>query len=316
MDYQHLLSQKTLEKKNNKQKKSTCPKCGKSFLRLDTHIQKSATCRNAPTHSTPPTSTEQPHVYNQTQGDTPGNTRSSSPPPSFVSHSLSVPRHPDITSCFSSHPCNVPPSFVTSPPHKHTPCPMSFVTSTHAPGTHPSHTHTYPTNLSQLSLTHISQSTPIITSTPPQSHYPTGAVPSPPPHPTTSNVPPPPPHPTTSAVPTPPPHPTASVVPPPPPHPTASVVSPLPHPTASVVPPPPHPSASVVPPPPHPSASVVPPPPHPTASVVPPPPHPTASVVPPPPHPTTSVVPPPPHPTASAVHFVPKLRLPTAPDES
>ena len=65
MDYQHLLSQKTLEKKNNKKKKSTCPKCGKAFLRLDTHIQKSATCRNAPTHSTPPTSTEQPHVYIQ-----------------------------------------------------------------------------------------------------------------------------------------------------------------------------------------------------------------------------------------------------------
>ena len=44
-DFQHLLSQKTLAKKE-KGKKVACPKCGKLFLRLETHLRTSATCRN------------------------------------------------------------------------------------------------------------------------------------------------------------------------------------------------------------------------------------------------------------------------------
>ena len=45
-DYHHLLSHiKTLSKKLP-HKKSICPNCGKSFLRLDTHIRNSATCKS------------------------------------------------------------------------------------------------------------------------------------------------------------------------------------------------------------------------------------------------------------------------------
>ena len=44
-DYDHLLSQKTLAKRE-KTRKSSCPNCGKSFLRLETHLRNSATCKS------------------------------------------------------------------------------------------------------------------------------------------------------------------------------------------------------------------------------------------------------------------------------
>ena len=38
--YQHLLSKKTLAKKQHgKARKAPCPKCGKMFLRLETHLR-------------------------------------------------------------------------------------------------------------------------------------------------------------------------------------------------------------------------------------------------------------------------------------
>ena len=47
-EYNHLLSQKTLQKKTVKQKREKCPKCEKLFDRLDTHLRNSATCRSLP----------------------------------------------------------------------------------------------------------------------------------------------------------------------------------------------------------------------------------------------------------------------------
>ena len=44
-DYDHLLSKKTLSKRN-KVRKEACPKCGKLYLRLETHLRNSATCKN------------------------------------------------------------------------------------------------------------------------------------------------------------------------------------------------------------------------------------------------------------------------------
>ena len=46
-DYQHLLSQKTLSKKN-KSRKQPCPTCKKLFLRLDTHLRLSRSCQIHP----------------------------------------------------------------------------------------------------------------------------------------------------------------------------------------------------------------------------------------------------------------------------
>ena len=46
-DYQHLLSQGTLSNKaRGKPKKLPCPKCGKRFIRLETHLRRSASCKN------------------------------------------------------------------------------------------------------------------------------------------------------------------------------------------------------------------------------------------------------------------------------
>ena len=47
-EYDHLLSQKTHQKKAGKQKREKCPKCEKFFARLDTHLRNSATCRSFP----------------------------------------------------------------------------------------------------------------------------------------------------------------------------------------------------------------------------------------------------------------------------
>ena len=45
--YQHLLSKKTLAKRQYvKAKKAPCPKCGKMFLRLETHLRTNAACRS------------------------------------------------------------------------------------------------------------------------------------------------------------------------------------------------------------------------------------------------------------------------------
>ena len=46
-DYHHLLSQKTLSKKN-KSRKQPCPICKKPFLRLDTHLRLSRSCQIHP----------------------------------------------------------------------------------------------------------------------------------------------------------------------------------------------------------------------------------------------------------------------------
>ena len=46
-DYQHLLSQGTLSNKaRGKLKKLQCPKCGKRFTHLETHLRRSASCKN------------------------------------------------------------------------------------------------------------------------------------------------------------------------------------------------------------------------------------------------------------------------------
>ena len=356
-DYEHLLSQKTIAKKNPKPlKKKACPRCGGKFERLETHLRVSATCRVTPIqplveqnptvnppsdrlpapsievsqqssittpslhHPTSPTHTPMSHNTILSNSFVPSipplqskpglhpspRPESPSPPSSFVSHYCPVPLHPDITditSCFVSHPCNVSPSSVTSHPHEHTPCQMSFVQSTHAHGTHPSHAHTHPTNVPQLSLTHPSHSTPIVTLTPPQSHNSTSILSPPSPHHT--SVVPPPPHPTTNVA-------------PPPPYPITSVVPPSPHPITSVVPPPPH-HTTVVPPPPH-HTSVVPPPlPHPGTNDVslPTPCHPTSSFVTQHPlsHPPASLSTPlfPPTPSEVGfqnVHLLPRINLP------
>ena len=47
-DYEQFLSQKTLLKKQKRQKKESCPKCGKLFERLDTHLRNRAICRICP----------------------------------------------------------------------------------------------------------------------------------------------------------------------------------------------------------------------------------------------------------------------------
>ena len=43
--YDHLLSKKTLDKRNRKTK-AECPSCRKSFLRLDTHLRNSTACKH------------------------------------------------------------------------------------------------------------------------------------------------------------------------------------------------------------------------------------------------------------------------------
>ena len=46
-DYNQYLAPKTL-KKSQRRKKTKCPKCSKSFWRLDTHLRRSAVCRSIP----------------------------------------------------------------------------------------------------------------------------------------------------------------------------------------------------------------------------------------------------------------------------
>ena len=43
--FQHLLAEKTINSRH-KSKKTACPKCGKLFLRLDTHLKNSASCKD------------------------------------------------------------------------------------------------------------------------------------------------------------------------------------------------------------------------------------------------------------------------------
>ena len=67
-DYQHLLAQGTLaDKSRSKPDRQTCPKCGKRFIRLETHLRRSASCKNVPlpedlcrTSSRAPSSSEFP----------------------------------------------------------------------------------------------------------------------------------------------------------------------------------------------------------------------------------------------------------------
>ena len=47
----HLLSQKTLDNKSGKKPKETCPKCGRKFSRLDTHLKNRAICKDTQTNS-------------------------------------------------------------------------------------------------------------------------------------------------------------------------------------------------------------------------------------------------------------------------
>ena len=49
-DYSQFLAQKTLKKRSMESgKKAKCPKCNRSFARLDTHLKRSATCREIAT---------------------------------------------------------------------------------------------------------------------------------------------------------------------------------------------------------------------------------------------------------------------------
>ena len=45
-EYDHLLSQKTIQKRVVKRRRTPCPKCGKMFERLDTHLHNSVTCQS------------------------------------------------------------------------------------------------------------------------------------------------------------------------------------------------------------------------------------------------------------------------------
>ena len=56
-DYNHLLSQKTLDIKSGK---GTCPKCGRKFSRLDTHLKNSAICKDTQTDSPAPSTDPDP----------------------------------------------------------------------------------------------------------------------------------------------------------------------------------------------------------------------------------------------------------------
>ena len=61
-DYSCYLSQKTLNNRNKTAKK-TCPQCRRKFVRLDTHLRNSATCRSHPLPShlaSPPSSNTTP----------------------------------------------------------------------------------------------------------------------------------------------------------------------------------------------------------------------------------------------------------------
>ena len=69
-DYSQYLSKKTLQKKTRK-RKELCPKCQKSFLRLETHLKNSASCR----------SISPPAINCETlEPDSSGPTRSENPP--------------------------------------------------------------------------------------------------------------------------------------------------------------------------------------------------------------------------------------------
>ena len=105
-DYGPFLSKKTLHKeKANSCKSSFCPKCHKRFIRLDTHLRTSATCRHVPSSdkafSTPcappameagscPAHTAAPPAQPLTEPPQP------CPPP---------PAAPTIFSCYCSRPC-------------------------------------------------------------------------------------------------------------------------------------------------------------------------------------------------------------------
>ncbi len=59
-DYNHLLSQKTLDNKSGKKPKETCRKCGRKFSHLDTHLKNSAICRDTQTDSPAPSTEPDP----------------------------------------------------------------------------------------------------------------------------------------------------------------------------------------------------------------------------------------------------------------
>ena len=59
-DYNHLLSQKTLDIKSGKKPKEICPKCGRKFSRLDTHLKNSAICKDTQTDSPAPSTDPDP----------------------------------------------------------------------------------------------------------------------------------------------------------------------------------------------------------------------------------------------------------------
>ena len=53
-DYSQYLAPKTLKKRSQSPKKAKCPKCDKYFMRLDTHLRISASCRSIPPPSPHP----------------------------------------------------------------------------------------------------------------------------------------------------------------------------------------------------------------------------------------------------------------------
>ena len=70
-DYSQYFPKKTLQKKTRK-RKELCPKCQKSFLRLDTHLKNSASCRSI----SPPAincETLEPDSYGPTRSENPPN---------------------------------------------------------------------------------------------------------------------------------------------------------------------------------------------------------------------------------------------------
>ena len=64
-DYQAYLSEKTRKKLGTGSKKKTCSRCGKAFVRLDTHLRNSARCRAAPSCPLP----SQPSQMSQVTSD-------------------------------------------------------------------------------------------------------------------------------------------------------------------------------------------------------------------------------------------------------
>ena len=157
-DYQHLSEKTTAKKHNGKAKKAPCPKCGKCFLRLETHLRNSASCKvtQAPPSlvphpldvPVPPSSVPPCPVPHASDAPAP----LSFVPPSLVPHPSDASVPPSFVSPrLVPHPSDAPvsPSSVSHPLDKQAAhdtilYPMTFVQNSHACHAHTPNAHTQP----------------------------------------------------------------------------------------------------------------------------------------------------------------------------